>query len=262
MRSSTIAHEGGDLYGEIPLKRLGGISYTAYAGQRQDSLYGGYPYLLHNFGISLKSYGGLVVGQDLRWRTPLKGLLMGVSHMDEQITGKGTVELSVLQGPSFQGITPYWEKSNKDQTNQIYGQYSIGNLRVDSEYRRYWRDQEIFNGTAEVKTDVRTWYLAGAYRVSKRLELGSYYSRFSNNWVATVPGQVEAPSQSDPSRHLYDKVVTARIDMTRYWNVKVEGHFMDGWGGTMYPDGFYQRDNTNGLAPKTRMILVRTGWNF
>jgi hypothetical protein len=50
MRSSTIAHTGGDLYGEIPLKRLGSLSYTAYAGQRQDSLYGGYPYLLKQFG--------------------------------------------------------------------------------------------------------------------------------------------------------------------------------------------------------------------
>ena len=50
MRSSTIAHTGGDLYGEIPLKRLGSLSYTAYAGQRQDSLYSGYPYLLKQFG--------------------------------------------------------------------------------------------------------------------------------------------------------------------------------------------------------------------
>ena len=263
MRSSTIAHEGGDLYGEIPLpKHMGSLSYTAYAGQRQDSLYGGYPYLLHTFGISIQSYGGLVVGQDLRWKTPLKGLLVGASHMDEEITGTGTVELSVTHGPSFQGITPYSEKSNKDQTNQVYGQYTVGNLRVDAEYRRYWRDQEVFNGTAEVKTDVRTWYVAGAYRVSKRLELGSYYSRFSDNWVSTVPGQVEAPNQSSPDRHLYDKVVTARVDLTRYWNVKVEGHFIDGWGGTFYPDGFYQRDNPNGIAPKTNMFLIRTGWNF
>ncbi len=58
MRSSTIAHEGGDLYGEIPLKRFGSLAYTVYAGQRQDSLYGGYPYLLHTFGISI---------QELRW---------------------------------------------------------------------------------------------------------------------------------------------------------------------------------------------------
>ena len=194
MRSSTISHMGGDLYGNIPLKRLGSLSYTAYAGQRQDSLYGGYPYLLHNFGISLKDYGGLAVGQDLRWNTPLKGLMVGGSHMDEFISGTGTVDLSVVFGGP-PGLSPYSESSNKDQTNQVYGQYIIGNLTLDSEYRRYWRDQQIFNGTNFIQTDVRTWYVAGSYRVSKHLEFGSYYSRFSDCWITNTP-QVQAPSQS------------------------------------------------------------------
>jgi hypothetical protein len=56
--------------------------------------------------------------------------------------------------------------------------------------------------------------------------------------------------------------VTARVDLTRYWNVKVEGHFMDGWAGTFYPDGFYEAANPSGIKPKTNMILVRTGFNF
>ena len=260
MRSSTIAHTGADLYGEIPLKRLGALSYTAYVGQRKDSLYGGYPYLLENFGISLKDYGGRVEGGDLRWKTPLKGLLAGASHMAEAITGTGTVDLSVVfGGPS--GPSPYKEWSKKDQTDQFYGQYAIGNLRVDSEYRRYWRDQEIFSGQFEVTTDVRSWYVAAAYRVSKRLEFGSYYSRFTNTWVSTVPGQVE-DTPGSPDTHLYDKVATARVDLNSHWNVKVEGHFMDGWAGTMYPDGFYPRDNPQGIQPKTIMLVIRTGLNF
>jgi hypothetical protein len=260
MRNSTIAHTGGDLYGDIPLKQLGTLSYTAYAGQRQDSLYGGYPYLLHNFGISLQNYGGLAVGQDLRWKTPLNGLLVGASHMDEFIKGTGMYNPAGTGGP--EGWDSYEEQSNKDQSDQFYGQYAIGNLQVESEYRRYWRDQQIFNGLFDIRTDVRTWYVAGSYRVAKRLEFGSYYSRFTNNWISQVPGQVESPLQSAPDRHLYDKVVTARIDLTRNWNVKIEGHFMDGWAGTMYPDGFYPADNPLGLKPKTNMLMVRTGWNF
>ena len=260
MRSSTIAHMGGDLFGEIPLKRLGSLSYTAYAGQRQDSLYGGYPYLLKQFGISMENYGGLVVGEDLRWKTPLNGFLVGASHMDEDITGTGRLNPSVLfGGPNI--LVPYSEWSNKDQTNQVYGQYTVGNLRLDSEYRRYWRDQQVFSGSMWITTDVRSWYVAAAYRVSKRLEFGTYYSRFTDHWFGTTP-QIPPPSQSDPARHLYDKVVTARVDLTRYWNVKVEGHFMDGWAGTMYPDGFYPPDNPQGLAPKTNLLVIRTGWNF
>ena len=64
-------------------------------------------------------------------------------------------------------------------------------------------------------------------------------------------------------RHLYDKVVTARFDLNRYWNLKIEGHFMDGYGGTWaYPSGFYTADNPQGLKPKTNLLLIRTGWNF
>ena len=187
----------------------------------------------------MQSYGGLVVGQDLRWTTPLKGLLVGASHMDEFITGAGQVNPSVaLGGPDI--MLPYGEHSAKDQINQFYAEYTIGNLRLDSEYRRYWRDQEVFSGEFEVTTDVRTWYGAAAYRLSKRLEIGSYYSRFSNNWVSTVPGQVEAPNQTSPDRHLYDKVVTARVDLNSHWNVKVEGHFMNGYGSP----GFIRTDST------------------
>ena len=37
---------------------------------------------------------------------------------------------------------------------------------------------------------------------------------------------------------------------------------MDGWAGTMYPDGFYPRDNPQGIQPKTIMLVIRTGLNF
>jgi len=261
LRDANIRHRGGDIYGEIPLKHLGSLAYTAFAGLRQDSAYGGYPYLLTATGGHLTSYGGLQVGEDLRWNTPLKGLLVGASHEGEDITGKGTWTLAFPGQPPF--TMAYEEHSNRDWTNQFYGQYTIGNLRLASEYRRYWRDQTIFNGMWEVETDVRGWYTAASYRISKHLELGTYYSRWVNSWVDSMVGLIQAPSQNSPDRHLYDKVVTARVDLNSHWNVKVEGHFMDGYGSPgMYPDGFYTSDNPQGLKPKTNLLIVRTGFNF
>jgi hypothetical protein len=261
LRDAMIRHRGGDIYGIIPIKRLGSLSYTAYAGLRSDSQYGGYPYLLTANGGHLTSYGGLQVGEDLRWNTPVKGLLVGASHVGEDITGKGSWTLA------FPGQAPttmaYEEHSKRDWSNQFYGQYTLGNLELDAEYKRYWRDQVIFNGTWEVKTDVRSWYAAASYRINKRFSVGSYYSRFSNAWVDSMAGLFEAPSQNSPDRHLYDKVVSARVDLTKFWNLKVEGHFMNGYGSPgMYPDGFYTQDNMQGLAPKTSLLVVRTGFNF
>lgn len=123
LRESTIAHEGGDLYGDVALKRrLGTLSYTAYAGQRRDSQYGGYPYLLQVHGIALTSYGGLQYGGDLRWATPLNGLLVGASRLNEEITGRGTWTIGGTTGP-------YEEHSNVDWMNEFYGEYGAGKLK-------------------------------------------------------------------------------------------------------------------------------------
>ncbi len=261
LRDALIRHKGGDVYGEIPLKRLGSLSYTVYAGQRSDGRYGGYPYLLQENGGRLTTYGGLQVGQDLRWQTPIEGLLVGASRMSQDITGKGTWT------GAFPGMEPfsmaYEEHSARDWTHQFYGQYTKGNWRFEAEYRKYWRDQIIFNEMFEITTDVRGWYASAAYRISKRFELGTYYSRWGISWVSSMPELVQAASQDSPDRHLYDKVVAARVDLNRHWNVKIEGHFMDGNGGLWaYPAGFYGRDNPQGLQPRTKFLLIRTGWNF
>ena len=45
MRDAKIAHLGGDVYGNISLRGLWDLDYTAYGGERRDSYYSGYPYL-------------------------------------------------------------------------------------------------------------------------------------------------------------------------------------------------------------------------
>jgi hypothetical protein len=254
LRDSLLAHEGGDVYGTIPLKQAGKVSYTAFIGRRQDGLYGGYIYLLEASGINYTNYGGRQMGVDLRWKLPLKGATVGYSGMNENITGTGT----------WNGA-PTIEKSKKDQWNQFYGQYTIWKLRFDSEYRRYWRDQIIFSGMGEVGTDVRPWYVSGAYRISSRVEVGSYYSRNSISYWDSMPAFgmfLTSPPQSSPAGHVNDKAVTLHLNLKRYWDVKVEGHFIDGYGSSMYPFGFYAQDNPHGLQPTTNGVVVRTGMYF
>jgi hypothetical protein len=252
LRDTTIAHSGGDVYGRIPLRhQLGDLDYTVFAGHRSDSIYSGYPYLISQFGTFLKSLGGLQYGGDLRWNTPVKGLLVGASRVNEDITGKG---LAINPFNPGAGLLPYSESSKADWTNQFYAQYTVGRLRIDSEYRRYLRDQILFSGTSENESDVRGWYVSGAYRIIKRLELGSYYSRYTITSIFGGALAALAPNQTDtslPANHIYDKVITARVDLSKFWNVKAEGHFMDGYGNSTYPDGFYPQVNPNGFKPNT-----------
>jgi hypothetical protein len=274
LRDATIGHTGGDVYGNIPVKHLGSLSYTVYAGHRQDTKYGGYSLMVQDRGINMPGYSGTQYGGDLKWSTPLKGLLVGGSHLIENVTGTGLTVCNQAKASVNCALWTattgghYKEYSKKDYSNYFYGDYTLGNLRVDSEYRRYWRDQAVWNGLWGVWADTRGWYASAAYRVSKRLEFGSYYSHFTCKWVSGGLGPngptVKPPSlnTSLPGNHIYDKVVTARLDLTRFWNVKVEGHFMDGYGTNQSPDGFYDTTNTQGYKPKTSLLLIRTGWSF
>jgi hypothetical protein len=114
-------------------------------------------------------------------------------------------------------------------------------------------------------TDVRGWYLSGAYRVIKRLELGSYYSRYTIvNFYKGALAAI-APNETDtslPADHIYDKVITARVDLTGFWNVKLEGHFMNGYAASTYPDGFYPQVNPQGFKPNTNALVLKTSVNF
>ena len=262
LRDATIAHLGGDIYGTIALPGQGGsLQYTVYAGHRGDSVYSGYPYLLSQF-IRLRRLGGLQYGADLRWKTPLKGLLLGISRMDQDTTGRGT---GLSPFPPQLGFQPYWERSRSDWTNQFYGEYTAGKVRIDSEYRRYVRDQIISNGTSENWNDVRGWYVSGAYRINHRLELGSYYSHYTVTDVYSGAVATFLPNSTDtsaPSNHTYDKVVTAHVDVNRFWNIKIEGHFMDGYAAGPYPAGFYRQLNPQGFSRNTNALVLKTGFNF
>jgi hypothetical protein len=257
----NIAHMGGDLYGDFSLPHHRGVlSYSAYAGLRHDSLHSGYAYLLDAHAIYLSSLGGLQYGGDLRWKTPLKGLLVGVSRLNEDITGRGTY-INFLNPTA--GLVPYEVSPHAEWTNQYYGEYAAGRLRIDSEYRRYFVDS-FYATTTEITTDVRGWYVAGAYRLCRRLEVGSYYSHFTVTTGIQGAGAGVIPQQTDtslPQNHIYDRVVTARIDLTRFWNLKVEGHFMNGYGNTATA-GFYPQVNPLGLKPDTNALVLKTGMNF
>jgi hypothetical protein len=72
------------------------------------------------------------------------------------------------------------------------------------------------------------------------------------------------PNQTDtslPLHHIYDKVITARFDLTKFWNVKVEGHFMDGYVHDAYPEGFYPQVNPSGFKKNTDALVLIKGVN-
>ena len=137
-RGDTIAHIGGDIYGNIPLKKLGALDYTVYGGQRPSDMGSGFVYGLETssllngqyivaIGKKIDSYGGPVYGADLRWTTPRPGLLVGASYSKLDVTTHGYYLSNHL---------PYTQFTTGDNTIASYVQYTVGSLTFAGEYRK------------------------------------------------------------------------------------------------------------------------------
>lgn len=262
VRDATLAHSGADLYGNIALPRhYGDLSYTAYVGHRSDSIYSGYIYLISQWGINFQSLGALQYGGDLRWNTPIKGLTIGASRLNQRINAKGSF-VSLIDPAA--GLLPYETSTKAYWTNQFYGEYVISRFRLDAEYRRQYSVATYVAGSDEY-TDVRAWYVSGSWRFNNRVSVGSYYSRYGLTYQLTGLAAAISPNQTDtslPQNHVYDKVVAARFDLNRFTYVKVEGHFMNGYGIGPYPNGFYPQENPLGLRSDTKALVLKTGFHF
>jgi hypothetical protein len=265
VRGDTIAHIGGDAYGNIPIKRLGTFSYTVFGGKRPNDAEGGYLY-----GLSTSSrvadpaggfkyitsqtkvidyYGGPVYGADLRWATPLKGLTLGASHVRQSITTKGNYLAPVR--------VAYKMDTYYDPISAFYAEFVAGNLKFAGEYRREAKIG-VFNAPTGAlvagNENARSGYVSLAYRFTKWLELGAYHSRYIADWKAY---------HGDPRNHIFDQTVTARFDLNRYADVKIEGHFIDGaMINSVLDRGFYAAANPAGLKPSMNMLVVRLGYHM
>jgi hypothetical protein len=246
LRTSLIAHTGGDIYGQFGLKKAGSLSYTVYMGRRADEHRSGYYFNTQDTGIPIQTWAGTMGGVDVHWNTPVSGLMLGGSFLDEHDNVQGT----------YQRIgVPYFLPSRPNRVADGYLDYTIGKLHFNGEYRR---NQTVYSfivlgqGSRADQSNAG-WFASASYRLTKKLEIGSYHSRF---YVAN-------PASPEPAaNHIYDTTVTARYDVTHFWDVKVEGHFIDGYGDVYSARGFYTRDNPNGLKPTTDMLIVRTGFYF
>ncbi len=252
LRSMSIAHQGGDIYGRIKFGRKNSISYDAYAGTIPDDPRGGYTYGLEQQGVKLNGgISGHTEGMDVRWNPAVDGLFFGTSFANN--------------GRSFDGylkeVIPVSYDTAMEHVLAFYGEYTHRRWRFDSEYRRTARDGDIAGLAVPVTNDTveHGWFVTGSYRISKRLEVGSYYSGYDFSGVQKP--QITAPWTGPGANYIHDPALTAHFTLTRFWDLKLEGHFMNGFGGPS-AHGFYLFDNPAGLKPQTDMIVIRTAFFF
>jgi len=241
-RSVTLSAMGGEFYGRAKLeKNAGTLVYRAYAGYRPLDLNGGYVKSLDldlaaldvEFGLPVTLVSdappGNIFGGDVRWQTPLKGLLVGFSAFDQDIHGSG-------------GAIVF--RVARNTVTQQYAQFERGKFFVAAETRRMpvttFATVTTAGGPVLIPDplDWRSWYVMTGYRMSEKLQLGTYYSRFAD---------AGAGAGKDPARisnYSRDWTVSARYDFNSYFYGKLEEHF-------------FLRQAGRALRPRHRSRLLR-----
>ncbi|MEO8098489.1 MAG: hypothetical protein ABI811_12375 [Acidobacteriota bacterium] len=252
LREIAYAHIGFDLYGVIGLRRFGSVSYTAYGGKVPADSRSGLVYGLEDSGFSNVTYSGRTTGYDARWSTPVKGLTAGLSQSFGQRDYSGEIDGAATKATA---------KTYMSRQTALYLEFVRGRWRVDGEYRawksltRAWGVPTRLQQSGQVSP---SWFTALSFRITPRIEVGAYRSQYR---YSPVFHAVSLPT-GDGANYVDDTTVTIRFDPARYWNIKLEGHFIDGFGNALSARGFYPRYHPQGMQPTTNMLVVRTGFNF
>ena len=216
-RDFNLAALGGEFYGWLPLSKVGKFQYRAFAGESRFDTHGGYIHTLADYGFTFPDPpGGKVFGGDARWATPWRGLMRGTSFQSQSVDGSGP-QGSLHVPPVF--LAAY------------YGEWIKGKWHVAAEY---WRVPFVANIQAGsdslvLAVDQRSWYPMVSYQMTKRLQLGTYYSHYIN----------KAADYSQPENYSKDWAVSGRYNFNANFYAKLEVHFLHGTG-----IGYLQRDQS------------------
>jgi hypothetical protein len=242
-RNSYLTHYGGIVYGTFDLNHAGRIDYRGYAGEGVYPANDGYYIEQAEAGYNLPNdIHGALYGAALHWRTPLRGLMVGVSDLSDERWSA----VQTYTSPTGTLTGTYTLPANS-QPN-YFAQYQRKKLMIAFEYQRSWGDEtNVFPGqkTWAQRNDDRGLYAMATWKLTQKLTAGVYNSQNSDRQAS--PG---------PDRYSKDWAFSARYDFTTFLYAKAEEHLIDGDGlgydSTLNPD----------LKPNTRLTALKIGVSF
>jgi hypothetical protein len=254
-RNSLLTHYGGVVYGTLSLgPRLGKLEYRGWGGERVLPGTDGYFLNQTESGITLPNgLGGITTGAALHWRTPLKGLMVGVSESRDNQWSAPVVYTYTVQGVPIP--FPGTETVKKLYTPYFFGKYEKDKWMVAAEHGRLPASGTIaIPGlfTEPIGIDQQSWYGMVSYKVTGKLTAGVYDTQ-----------SFDHQSALGSARYFKDWAINAHYDFSQFFYAKVEQHFLDGtlvgYDTTMNPPTTLL---PTGLHPNTRLTILKIGVSF
>lgn len=298
-RDLLVAVNGLQTYGHVNLFQGtgGGLDYTAFFGttglpddgsvdRTFDAEYNALPNPAMgglSTGTNLQNASvNNVAGGSLQWETPLDGLRIGGSMVNYDAEFNFAFNDPRLGGLyQANGGPALLNFSTKNTNFSVFGaEYTYGDFVFAAE-SSIWKgnfnsnaptivaqvDANMFDpgvppGTATVdvpiavdgdKINYSSWYAQGSYRVNDWLEVGSYYSIF----YAT-----EDKSTDDANDYQQDITISTRFDVSYAMTVKLEAHFIEGYGQILSDLNPTLIGDRSGLDESWTMFAAKTSFVF
>jgi hypothetical protein len=210
-RSFLFAQTGFELYGFARARGFGALDYRLFVGTIFiDPAIFNPPGSPAEIALNVR----YVAGGRLLWETPLEGLRVGGSvlavHMD----------VTAFAGGMMFPIT------NQSTLGVGSLEYAFRNLVATAEYARWHTVQESTIPDSNLRGTAERMYAMVTYRAASWLQPALYYALF----FPDVDNR-----EGGPTSHQHDVSLTLRFDVTTYWIVKLEGHYMAGTAGVQNP---------------------------
>lgn len=226
LRDFNASFDGAMTYGNIELSRYGSLDYRAFYGRMPIELKSGATdYFNNNLkATNLAFKMSSVRGGTVFWNTPVAGLRTGYSYSAfDKLTSERLI-----------GTTSEYTKSAKTYERQLVSaEYTTGNWTFategGTEHALY--DVSLRSLTTGVLTPIAVtfrsqyFYVSGARRMNKWLELGTYFSSSRDKQTSLFGSATVYPILRQR-----DYAFSARFDLSEHLLFKVEDHYMDGAG--------------------------------
>lgn len=216
LRDFNSALNGGMVYGNVGLRKLGSLDYKAFYGEIPMTVNSGAGDYL-NTGLAAQN---LAIGMDhawggsVFWNTPISGLRAGYSYSE---FGELQTTRRVTFGPT---TYTYTKTADAYQRHLVSLEYSRGDWLFAAEAGREDGDFVLvgFGPTTTRPAKIEYAYFSASRRINAWLELGTYVS-YSQDRQSTNPLLRQA-----------DYALSAKFDLRENLIFKLEGHYMNGAG--------------------------------
>jgi len=263
-RTLTVSAWGLNMYGDFSIGELGDISYEVYAGRHYHDNESGLSETLRRTGLDLRSLNRTFSGGgDIRWHTPIEGLMIGGSlfYANSDVTGVSKSTAVIPPGLGSYGQRG-WSDFDMIMLLRAYAKYEWKKWTFFVDYDTFhqkWRTRQnlYIIGPPNIPTAP---FDRSLKRISHAITFGAIYELHDKvslgGYVCSYLADTQTPHKIR-TNYSNDFCFSVRYNITNNLILKGEAHYINGAG---FP-GAFSTINTN-YSKNWGLFAFSLSYNF